>query len=282
MYFYLWDTVMNSIGKTAAYTICKNELKYVEKWLHYTSRFDYRVLLDTGSTDGTWEALQKAAESDPGLIIEQRTFTPWKFDVARKYNLSMVPNDVDWCLSPDLDEYFSINVLEEMEACIKEYPSVTCISCDRLDVYSKIVRVGPPKHLGTNKIHKRHDYTWSQPIYEHLSWIHKDRSEVEIYREELYLVHDQDFKKKERPELYLKMLTDEWRENPTNDWVLWYLCDHYYREKNMEMFIEVGCDFVKCAREKNKLADVLRELKNIHDYADISGDMREKIRVILS
>ena len=273
---------MNSIGKTAAYTICKNELKYVEKWLHYTSRFDYRVLLDTGSTDGTWEALQKAAESDPGLIIEQRTFTPWKFDVARKYNLSMVPNDVDWCLSPDLDEYYSINVLEEMEACIREYPSVTCISCDRLDVYSKIVRVGPPKHLGTNKIHKRHDYTWSQPIYEHLSWIHKDRSEVEIYREELYLVHDQDFKKKERPELYLKMLTDEWRENPTNDWVLWYLCDHYYREKNMEMFIEVGCDFVKCAREKNKLADVLRELKNIHDYADISGDMREKIRVILS
>ena len=270
------------IGKTAAYTICKNELKYVEKWLYYTEKHDYRVILDTGSDDGTWEELQRAAEKDPGLIIEQKIFTPWRFDTARRYNLNMVPADVSWCLSPDLDEYYSVNVLEEMERCIREYPTVTNIACDRLDVYSKVVRVGPPRHLGTNKIHKRHDYTWNQPIYEHLSWIHKDRSEVEIYRDELYLIHDQDFKKKERPELYLKMLTDEWRENPTNDWVLWYLCDHYYREKNLEMFIEVACDFVACAREQSKLMEIRRELENIHKFAVLDSGIKEKIRVRLS
>jgi glycosyltransferase involved in cell wall biosynthesis len=269
---------MQSIGKTAAYAICKNELKYVEKWLYYTEKHDYRVILDTGSTDGTWEALQEAASKDPGLIIEQKTFTPWKFDIARKYNLAMVPMDVAWCLSPDLDEYYSINVLEEMEACITEIPSATCIACDRLDVYSKVVRVGPPERLGTNKIHRRHDYTWNQPIYEHISWIHKDRSEVEIYRKDLYLVHDQDFKKKERPELYLKMLTDEWKENPSNDWVLWYLCDHYYKEKNMNMFIEVACDFIKCGKEQNKLMEVSQELLDIYKHADISEETKLKIR----
>lgn len=268
--------------KTAAYTICKNELKYVEKWLWYTSKFDYRVILDTGSTDGTWEALQNAATNDSNLIIEQKSFIPWKFDVARKYNLAMVPNDIEWCLSPDLDEYYSINVLEEMQACIKEYPEVTCIACDRLDVYSKTVRVGPPKYLGTNKIHKRHDYTWSQPIYEHLSWIHRERSEVEIYRNNLYLIHDQDFMKKERPELYLKMLTDEWKENPTNDWVLWYLCDYYYREKNLEMFIEVAIDFVKCAKEQRKLFEVMKELRNIYDYSNIDQILKYKIKSILA
>jgi hypothetical protein len=269
------------LEKTAAYTICKNELKYVEKWLYYTAKHDYRVLLDTGSTDGTWEELQKISKSDPGLIIEQKIFTPWKFDVARKYNLAMVPNDVSWCLSPDLDEYYSINVLEEMEKCIREYPNVTNIACDRLDVYSKVVRVGPPQRLGTNKIHKYGDYTWSQPIYEHLSWIHKDRSEVEIYRDELYLVHDQDFRKKERPELYLKMLTDEWKENPSNDWVLWYLCDYYYREKNMEMFIEVALDFVVCAKEPNKLMEIRRELENIYRFALLDDKVKEKIRTRL-
>ena len=46
--------------KTAAYTICKNEIKYVEKWLYYTKEFDYRVILDTGSTDGTYEEFKKA------------------------------------------------------------------------------------------------------------------------------------------------------------------------------------------------------------------------------
>lgn len=270
------------IGKTAAYTICKNEVKYVEKWLYYTKKHDYRVILDTGSTDGTWEALLEASQKDSNLIIKQQVITPWKFDVARKINLAMVPDEVEWCLSPDLDEYYSINVLEEMEACIAEYPNVTNIACDRLDVYSRVVRVGPPQRLGTNKIHRRKDYTWSQPIYEHLSWIHKDRSEVEIYRDELYLVHDQDFRKKERPELYLKMLTDEWKENPTNDWVLWYLCDHYYREKNMEMFIEVACDFVKCGREQNKLIEIRRELENIYRFATLDVDVKEKIKVRLS
>lgn len=263
---------------TAAYTICKNEKQYVEKWLYYTAKFTYRVILDTGSTDGTFELFQEAAKSDPNLIIEQKTFTPWKFDVARKYNLAMVPNEVEWALSPDLDEYFSINVLDQMQKTIKQHPNVTNISCDRLDIYSEVVRVGPPKTLGTNKIHRRHDYTWAQPIYEHLSWIHKDRPEVEIYNDDIYLIHDQDFRKQSRPELYTKMLIEEYETNPTNDWTLWFLVNHYYKEKDMPNFIKTGCDYVKCSKEENKKIEVLRELTNIYKFATISEDERELIR----
>lgn len=266
---------------TAAYTICKNEKQYVEKWLYYTAKFTYRVILDTGSTDGTFELFQEASKSDPNLIIEQKTFTPWKFDVARKYNLAMVPNDVEWALSPDLDEYFSINVLDQMQKTIKQHPNVTNISCDRLDVYSEVVRVGPPHTLGTNKIHRRHDYTWAQPIYEHLSWIHKDRSEVEIYNDDIYLIHDQDFKKQSRPELYIKMLTEEYETNPTNDWTLWFLVNHYYREKDMPNFIKTGCDYVKYSKEENKKIEVLRELTNIYKFATISESEREQIRKVI-
>ena len=35
--------------KTAAYTICYNEIKKLDQWLYYTKDFDYRVILDTGS-----------------------------------------------------------------------------------------------------------------------------------------------------------------------------------------------------------------------------------------
>jgi hypothetical protein len=266
---------------TAAYTICRNEHQYVEKWLYYTKAFDYRVILDTGSTDGTFEAFQSAAKHDSNLILEQREFTPWRFDTARIFNLSMVPNEVEWALSPDLDEYFSINVLSEIAKTIQQNPDVTNISCDRLDLYSEVVRVGPPHHLGTNKIHRRHDYTWSQPIYEHLSWIHKDKSEVEIYNDQIYLVHDQDFKKQSRPDLYLKMLTEEYKANPSNDWCLWFLVNHYYKEKDLENFIKTGCDYIHCSKESQKKQEVYKELTNIYKFAAIDSNLRKNIHEAL-
>lgn len=232
-------------GQTAVYTILKNELKYIDKWLYYADSFDYRVLLDTGSTDGSWEYLQQCAAKDPNLIIEQKIFKPWRFDTARIYNLAMVPKSVVWCLSPDLDEYFSINTHNEMEKIISNVPDITNIACDRLDLYSPVVRVGPPNNLSSNKIHRREDYTWVQPIYEHLRWIHTDRDEKELYSPDIFLVHDQDFNKKERSQLYLRMLEDEYRLNPHNTWTLWFLLTQYKNEQNIEKFVAAACDYIR-------------------------------------
>ena len=269
-------------GKTAAYTILKNEKNYIEKWLYYAAPFDYRVLLDTGSTDGSWELLQEYAAKDPNLIIKQKTFTPWRFDTARKYNMTMIPEDVVWCLSPDLDEYFSINTHDEMEKIISAVPSVTNIACDRLDVYSSTVRVGPPNLIPTNKIHLRKDYTWNQPIYEHLCWIHKDRYENELYSEDIFLIHDQDFKKKERPELYVKMLEDEYRDNPINTWNLWYLTYHYEKSRQIEKYVKAGCDFIRY--EKNTDSDwfkhIYKQLTGIYQNSKDTPHLKEQIESV--
>lgn len=263
---------------TAAYTICKNEIKFVEKWLYYTKDFTYRVILDTGSTDGTWEALVDASKDDPNLIIEQKIFTPWKFDVARNYNLDMVPEHVEWCLSPDLDEYFSINVLDEMKKTIETNPKVTNIACDRLDVYSYTVRVGPPNLLSTNKIHRRHDYTWAQPIYEHL-WFkyHDTRQEYEIYNDDIYLIHDQDFKKQSRPELYVKMLKEEYETNPTNCWTLWYLLSHYFKEQDLNNYIDCGITFVTHSHKDERHHQVKEILKNIYLTQPITVEQKQRL-----
>ena len=264
--------------KTAAYTILKNEKKFIEKWMYYTQPYDYRVLLDTGSTDGSWELLQEYTKKDPNLIIEQRTFTPWRFDVARRYNLGMVPEEVTWCLSPDLDEYFSINTREQMDIIIEAVPTITNIACDRLDVYSKTVRVGPPNFIATNKIHLRADYTWNQPIYEHLSWIHKDRNEFELYADEIFLIHDQDFQKKERSELYIKMLEDEYRDNPTNTWNLWYLLYYYMNSKQIEKYIPAACLFVDHhKRDDDWYQKITSQLVDIYKNAPINAEQRELI-----
>lgn len=252
-------------GKTAVYTILKNELKHIEKWLYYADPFDYKVLLDTGSVDGSWEFLCEAAEKDPKLVIQQKVFSPWRFDTARRYSLDMVPKEVTWCLCPDLDEYYSINTHDEMERIISTVPDITNIACDRLDLYSRTVRVGPPSFPPLSKIHRREDYTWVQPVYEHLSWIHKDRHEKELYSGDIFLIHDQDFKKEERSTLYIKMLKDEYATNPENTWCLWFLIYHYYKSRNLNAYIPAVCDFLKYHKEKhdNKYIELKNNLRHI-------------------
>ena len=260
--------------KTAAYTICKNEIKKVEQWLYYTRDFDYRVVLDTGSTDGTYEALKSAGN----VIVEQKSFTPWKFNVARMYNLDMVPDDVDWCLSPDMDEYFSINVLDEMEKTIKNNPNVTNIACDRLDIYSKVVRIGPPNLQPTNKIHRRHDYIWRSPIYEHLWFKHTDRNEVEIYNDDIYLIHDQDITKP-RSIQYISMLKEQYIEDATDTWCSWYLLDYYFKEMDLENYVTVGMDFLEHHHYDERLTQVYQILLNIYNTQPTA--QKDELQVVL-
>lgn len=264
--------------KTAAYTICKNECKFVEKWLYYSKDFTYRVILDTGSTDGTWELFQEAAKTDPNLIIEQKIFTPWHFSQARNYNLAMIPDEVEWCLSPDMDEYFSINVLDEIQKTMTENPNVTNIACDRLDLYTKFVRVGPPNAIPTNKIHRRHDYHWVQPIYEHL-WFsfHGKRPEVEIYNKDVYLIHDQDFKKQSRPELYIKMLKEEFDSNPTNCWTLWYLLSHYFKEVDLENYVKCGIVFINHSHKDERYFQIRGTLDYIYKNEPVEVSLKTKL-----
>lgn len=258
--------------KTAVYTICKNEFSNVERWLYYGSFYDYRVILDTGSTDGTWELLQNFAKNDKNLIIEQKIINPWHFSNARNYNLSMVPNEVDWCLSPDLDEFFTKNTLNELHNVLKVHPTLTNLACDRFDMYSYTPRVGPPNFIPSNKIHRRHDYIWVQPIYEHLKY-NNQGNENELYSDSIYIVHDQDFRKEERTTLYVKMLEDEYKSNPTNTWCLWYLVYHYWKSLNLPKFVCAGCDYITYHFDKNckNYKDVVQELKHIYIYRPVEA-----------
>jgi len=248
--------------KTAAYTICLNEIKKLDQWLFYTKDFDYRVVLDTGSTDGTFEALQKV----PGIILHQIRKEPFKFHEHRNFNLSMIPADVDWCLSPDMDEYFSINVLEEMEKTVKAHPTVNNIATTRLDIYSEQVFIGPPYSVPTNKIHRRHQYEWRAEIYEHLIYIGRG-SENEVYNDKIFLIHDQDITKP-RGVLYPKMLKKRFEEDPTDSWNSWFLLNHYYKVKDQLNYIEVAINFLRFHNSKidDKYKSVYSDLKEISMY----------------
>ena len=44
--------------KVVVYAICKNEAKFVDRWMDSMSEADQVVVLDTGSSDGTAEKLK--------------------------------------------------------------------------------------------------------------------------------------------------------------------------------------------------------------------------------
>ena len=52
------------MNKICVYAICKNELRFVEQWYNSVKEADYVVVLDTGSTDGTFEKLKELGFKD--------------------------------------------------------------------------------------------------------------------------------------------------------------------------------------------------------------------------
>jgi hypothetical protein len=224
---------------TTAYTICFNEIKNIQNWLDYTKDFTYRVVLDTGSSDGSYELL-KTFEN---VIVEQKTFEPFDFSEARNYCLSLVPKDTEWCLSPDMDEFFSINVLEEIEAVVKAHPTVHNIAYDRLDIRSKRVRIGPPDEISSNKIHKFGCFKWVHPVYEHIAYTGEGDC-YEFYNPNLFLIHDQDLTKP-RNDLYYKIMKRRYEEDPNDRWNNRYLLEYYYKQNDVLNFVELGCEFLK-------------------------------------
>ena len=90
------------------YAICKNELQFVDKWFENVKEADYVCVLDTGSTDGTFEKLQELAAKFPKkLIIKQEVITPWRFDVARNKSMELVPDEANILICTDFDELLS-------------------------------------------------------------------------------------------------------------------------------------------------------------------------------
>ena len=85
--------------KIAVYAIALNEVGFVARFMEACAEADCVIVADTGSTDGTPGLLEQY-----GAIVHAIRIMPWRFDDARNAALALVPDDVDICVSLDLDE----------------------------------------------------------------------------------------------------------------------------------------------------------------------------------
>lgn len=188
--------------KIAVYTIALNEEQFVERWYESCKDADYLMIADTGSVDKTVEKARKL-----GINVHTISVKPWRFDDARNAALALLPDDIDYCISLDMDEMLAPGWRKEMEKVPKGTTRI------RYDYTWNFNPDGTPgMTFGGDKIHARHGYRWQHPVHECL---YTDRLEEKEYWTKLGLWHKADDTKSRGQ--YLPLLKLSIEEDPNND-----------------------------------------------------------------
>jgi len=201
--------------KICVYAICKNEEKFVDRWVDSMQEADQIVVTDTGSTDATVEKLRKR-----GVTVYVDEIKPWRFDVARNVSLDHVPLDVDICVCTDLDEVFEPGWRAKVEAAWVPEAKMGKY------IYNWSLKPdgSPDVQIYYSKIHTRKDFKWSYPIHECLTYLGKE-PKVIVFMEGVVLNHYPDSTKSRGS--YLPLLEMAVEEDPQGDRVRYYLGREY-------------------------------------------------------
>ncbi len=203
--------------KIAVYAIAKNEEAFAKRWYSSMREADEIVVLDTGSSDGTVNALKRL-----GAQVFEQKITPWRFDKARNTALSFVSEDADICVATDLDEVFSPGWRDSLE---KAWTDQTKRARFKY-VWSFLEDGSEGTVLWLDKIHARQGYKWFYPVHEAL--VRKDGYDTEkdyITVSGMTLFHYPDNTKSRAQ--YLPLLELSVRENPEDARCLHYLGREY-------------------------------------------------------
>lgn len=142
--------------KVCVYSIALDEAPHVDSFMATALEADIVVVADTGSRDGTVEALTAA-----GAVVHRISIRPWRFDDARNAALALVPADIDVCVSVDLDEVLAPGWRALLD---HEWDGATAGTCRY--VWSHDEAGGAGLTFRADRVHQRHGYRWVNPCHE--------------------------------------------------------------------------------------------------------------------
>lgn len=206
--------------RIAVYAIALNEEKHAERWAQATAGADIRIVADTGSTDKTVQILEKH-----GVTVHKITVNPFRFDDARNASLALVPDDVDICVSLDLDEVPEPEFFNKLRAGWK--PGVT-----RAWVFWET----KSRWMNNNRVHARHGYRWIKPCHE-VTVQYPKQHEHDIIIETV--VHHRPDDSKSRSQ-YLHLLQMAVDEDPYDMRMRVYLIREYYFAQRWQDVVDEG------------------------------------------
>jgi tetratricopeptide (TPR) repeat protein len=218
--------------KIAVYTIAKNEEQFVKRWADSCKDADYRLILDTGSTDNT-----RQMALDSGVTVETETFDPWRFDHARNVALTCLPDDIDLCISLDMDEVLQPGwreALEKLDISITRprYKYVWSWNPDGSEGLT----------YGGDKIHARYGYIWKHPVHEVLiSQVPETQRWCDLQ------IHHHPDSTKSRAQ-YLPLLEMAVEEDPRDDRNQFYLAREYFFNGRLDDAVNHFLEHLKLSR----------------------------------
>ena len=201
--------------KICVYAITKNEEKFVDRWMDAVGEADLIVVTDTGSTDATVEKLRAR-----GAVVYPEKIDPWRFDTARNLAMDHIPQDVDVCVSNDLDEVFEPGWRKKLEAAW----SPACTRARYLFTWSMNSDGSYGLQFPMEKIHRRRGFRWVHPVHEVLEYTGTD-PDLAVWVPGLVLNHYPDPQKPRSQ--YLTLLELSARENPDDDRTIFWLGREY-------------------------------------------------------
>ena len=202
--------------KIVVYAICKNEARFVHRWMNSMSEADQVIVLDTGSSDDTAEKLRAR-----GAQVTEEVISPWRFDAARHRSLELVPEDADICVCTDLDEVFQPGwraLLEQAWVPGAGQAAYRYTWSFNSDGSEGVV-------FWQEKIHARHGYRWVHPVHEILQWTGPGQPGPTVVAEGVQLDHHPDPQKSRGQ--YLPLLELSVAEDPEDDRNVHYLGREY-------------------------------------------------------
>lgn len=255
-------------NKICVYAICKNEAKFVDKWLESMSEADYIVVLDTGSTDETYELL---ASDSRVHLVDQKVISPWRFDVARNESLKLVPDDANILICTDLDE-----ILEPGWADVLRSNWIDGFHVRGYYKYawSHTPEGAPSLVFWYDKIHDR-NWKWAAPVHEYLkSDVYDDAYTgshvLNLFNRGVYLHHYPDSEKSRSS--YLPLLELRVKEDPEDYYGKFYLSHEYHYRGMYNESIEVLNDILSNHRDKYTELELAASLLFLGDNYRGLGD----------
>lgn len=227
--------------RIGVYALAKDEEKNVEQWLHHTADADFRIVVDTGSSDRTVDLLKAA-----GVDVIEETWTPFRFDEPRNLGLSRaVERGGHWFLCPDFDEWYSENWRHEIESIVSRRPTVTQIRvpiCLHYDTHTE---------PGLSRDFKIHGLggQWVQPIHEYL----KFDKPLEVEADQIILNHRQD-DRKPRKAFYFQLAKQHQELDPSNEWVSWFVFNEArIQSQDMGEIYEAARKYIELTRDRKSV-----------------------------
>lgn len=215
--------------------IVKNEESCLEKCLESVKDADGIVVVDTGSEDKTCEIA--------------RVFTPYVYEgeykwnddyaEARNFALSKIPEEAEWILSVDADEYLEPNGIQKIKDAIAE---------------SHGFRTVKIRLLATDGIS---DHWYPRVFKKGVKWIgmgHEAPDVVEENRKDITITYGYSDAHKKDPDRMFRILTKATELNRSSR-NLYYLAREYWYRKDYDKAIELWDEYLHVGFWKPERAD---------------------------